>query len=506
MPSLWPEQLIAGSTHAITKQELINASWDANVLEHIMNDSWDQPNPPYEPGTVKTRLGNVVWNINWLLRRLGSLETLPTINQSFDYGKVLTAVNDNGTIKAQWQPTVYELVAMDSNPPANPQPGWRYYNTANQTVYIWDETGLWISEGNPPWGRPYWSSDNFYRWNGTNLVLSQSSLVNNSWPRPQIINPNAVASDNTTLKARMQQNNNIQPDFIGYDKEWLFGADGTIRIGNGTSRFEDLPVHSQIDGSSPGAVGSGLFRIAWGKAGTYYWQVPANVFEIVVTVIGAGGGSIPDTGSMTCIGQLGNLVQRRIKTTPGNVHTIIVGAGTWGGTWAGTQWPAEYAGSSFFDDIEALGGARRLTNYQIATFKYEIGLVDSIINTEGGVSSLRDLNNYACPPSDYLYMPPNLAVNQYGGGGNRATTPQPPMYMDYYRIDHFVYPTREASALGGKYNTYDLADFVSDKRGFGNRGVWIYWNGHYEQFGNSPAGGVIIEWGTDIIARPDIMA
>ena len=95
--------------------------------------------------------------------------------------------------------------------------------------------------------------------------------------------------------------------------------------------------------------------------GSTTWTAPAYVTSVEYLVVGGGGGGggAYDTGSAGGGGG-GLVLTGTLSTTPGNIYSIVVGAGGAGGIGSSPSPPNETAGSngsdSIFDIITAYGG------------------------------------------------------------------------------------------------------------------------------------------------------
>ena len=132
------------------------------------------------------------------------------------------------------------------------------------------------------------------------------------------------------------------PGRLFVDEDLLAGIQGTIVRALWTNGVQEEMVAGLIEGTgqTPNAadatqISRGVQIIARGRVaefqtpGSYTFVVPAGVYRIMARVWAGGGGSggTYQAGSASLGGGGGGYSERRIAVTPGDVITIIVGAG-----------------------------------------------------------------------------------------------------------------------------------------------------------------------------------
>lgn len=163
-----------------------------------------------------------------------------------------------------------------------------------------------------------------------------------------------VANTNTQASVKIQENSFSQRDLLRNDGTALKVGDlvaGVIYgiVNDGASfKLTGLAV-SQIISSGSVAVAQspvGKALVSQKVAGTYSFTVPAGVFWIYATCVGAGGGGAGGNSTAATAGAgggAGGTAAGWIAVTPGQVITYVVGAG---GAGAGYQGNGGNGGSS----------------------------------------------------------------------------------------------------------------------------------------------------------------
>jgi|GEM_PF-5492975 len=117
---------------------------------------------------------------------------------------------------------------------------------------------------------------------------------------------------------------------------------------------------TMITGCAGSASGGGTVRglVSYTSAGTYSFVVPANVTNIWVRVVGAGGGG---AGSIAGLsgggGGAGGYTENWVSVTPGQNISLVVGAGGAGGLGGSTNSGGQGGTSTFNGTLSASGGA-----------------------------------------------------------------------------------------------------------------------------------------------------
>ena len=186
-------------------------------------------------------------------------------------------------------------------------------------------------------------------------------------------------------------------------------------------------------------------EIEWTTPGTYDWVVPEGVNSILVTTVGGGGGYgfhrfyPKDSGASSFAGSYKNnprylffpggaggevVVNKLIKTTPGETLQIVVGAGGANVTTADT-WGAADGGSFNEDDIIKYNG-KNGSNGGISYIARN-GTVISTTKARGGAGgyarfTLQNSNNCFSDGTCYYYYSnanyenTSLIITKYRGG------------------------------------------------------------------------------------------
>lgn len=357
--------------NVITKQQLVEAGWDAEVLGHFMNDPADTPNAPYPDGTLFTRTGLLLYNLARLRQDLGA-GYLP--DPTLASGLFLT----NNGVSANWEAIIYELRGMDTTAPVSGTPfvnGEFYYNTSDTNLYQYN-AGVWALWGKPKKGRDYWFDGVTYRWDGTTLVVKDSKAFEGVWPRPKIISNNDGISTDETLYSKIigcvlnpVDSFVLAEGQLGFDSENL-----VLKIGNGVLPWDELTL-SITTADTYGCI---LFS----TVGTFTWTVPERVTSVRVTICGGGGGAgyRPTGSSQYAVGNVGYYhYLTKVDVVPKSDIVITVGGGgynilsyNYGGN----------GGNSYFGAFGAGGGAGT-RNVDSAT----INQLNSVILAKLGLSA-----------------------------------------------------------------------------------------------------------------------
>lgn len=330
--------------NVISKQQLIDASWDAETLGHFMNDPADTPNPGFPNGTLFTRTGLLLYNLARLRLDVGAgyLPPLALAENQF--------LTNNG-VSSNWEAVIYELVGFDSTAPVSGTPfinGMFYYNTTDKSLYQYN-AGVWALFGLPKQGRDYWFDDLTYRWNGTDLVPKDNKLFTGVWPRPKrISNDKFGTSTETELVTEViacylnpLPNEILEKGQIGFDVENF-----VLKVGNGVLTWDELTLST---------TSSGYGNAYWGTVGTYTWQVPVGVYEVFVTMCGGGGGygsSNSNNYNFVRGWQGGLYYMTKVSVTPKTLISITVG----GPGWNTATSTGGSGGASAFGSLLAGGG------------------------------------------------------------------------------------------------------------------------------------------------------
>lgn len=328
----------------ITKEELENAHMDAETIGHFVNDPPDIVNPGHPNGTLITRTGALIYNLQKLVRDFGKHEIPDSV-----LADMFLSVDEDSA--PYWDMVNYELVALSNEHPVSEEPfneGDFYYSLDDYHLYQYIG-GTWVQQGFPKKGRNYWCNGITYRWNGEILSIKDSYVTTLAWPRPQtIMNGDVSQSNNETLYTNLVACVlNPHADLILLPGQLGFEPDtGVFKVGNGVLPWSELEFQS-------GKGGGYNIQFFMGAAGTFEFQVPVGVDTIYVTAIG-GGSSVPSlyitsegSNYNAYYGSYGSSTYRqKLSVTPLDYVMITIGAG-------GRKAPATGSGSSAWN---AAGG------------------------------------------------------------------------------------------------------------------------------------------------------
>lgn len=205
-----------------------------------------------------------------------------------------------------------------------------------------------------------------------------------------------------------------------------------------TANMLDLTIGSSDLNTSTSPLVRTLTSISFHPAGTYSWTVPPNVTQIIVEGCGGGGGGgggggsgarsdifiprgiqyVPKPGLGGGAGGSSYIRQKRLSVTPGQIFSIIVGAGGAGGA-------GGLGGNNIYNDSAAVPG-RTLASNGSAGGESAVNLVGggnlvTFPGGGGGGGGRCYAVGYETPVPGYL----GLGGSYEGGNGFAASGPGP---------------------------------------------------------------------------------